>query len=100
MHLLGDGFDVMDRAQNIARVRARHQLRLLTHQRPQVLRRELQVPGLRRGRPPFECEIADFRKTDPGGDVGFVVDGRADDFGICGEGESEGLGEVGEELGG
>lgn len=99
MHLLRDGPNVMDRAQDIARMRARHQFRLFTQQRSQALRREPQVPGLRGGRPPFECEVADFGETEPGGYVGFVVDGRADDLGIYREGEGEGLGEVCEELG-
>ena len=38
-----------------------------------------------------------FGETHPRGDVGFVVDGRDDDFRIGGEVENEG--KVGEELG-
>ena len=42
--------------------------------------------------PPLELEVADLGQAYPGGDVGFMVNGRANDFGIAREGEGEGLG--------
>lgn len=77
-------------------MRTRHQFRLLAQQGSQILGRELQIGG--RG-PPFEGQVSDFCEADPGGDVGFVVDRGDYDFGVGGEGEGEGLSEVGEELG-
>ena len=95
MHLLRNGPDIMNRPQHITRVRARHQRRLFAKQGTQVFGR--QDWGFARRRPPFYSVVLEFGEADPGGNVGFVVDGGEDDVGVRGEVEDEG--EVGEELG-
>ena len=51
------------------------------------------------GGPPFDGDVrVEGRDADPGGEVGFVVEARENDFGGGGKG-GEDLGEVGEELG-
>ena len=98
MHLRRYRAHIMDRAQHITRVRTRHEDRFGRHQGPQVLGREAQIRGGGGGGgPPFQNQILGGAHAHPGGDVGFVVEGREDDFGTWGEREGEG--EVGEELG-
>jgi len=97
MHLLRYAPDIVDRAQDIARVRTGHEDRLVGHQWPQVLGRQAQIRGFAGRGPPFQDEVLRFGHPHPGGDVGFVVEGREDDLGAGAE--RKGLGEVGEELG-
>lgn len=99
VHFVRYAPDIVDRAKDVTRVCARHQLRLLAQQRSQILGRQLQIARLGGGRPPFESQIPDFGEADPGGDVGFVIDRRDYDFGVGRKREGEGLSEVGEELG-
>ena len=96
VHFVRNTPDIVDGAEDVTRVRTRHQLRLLAQQRSQILGRQLQIAGLGGGRPPFEGQVSDFGEADPGGDVGFVIDGGHNDFGVGGKREGEGLGEVGE----
>lgn len=75
VHLLRYPLDIVDRAQDIARVRARHEDRLGGHQRPEVLGREAHVREVGGGGPPFDDEVLSLGHADPGRDVGFVVEG-------------------------
>lgn len=99
MHCVRNAPDIVDRAEDVTRMRTRHQFCLVAQQRSQILRRELQIARLGRRRPPFEGQVSDLGEADPGGDVGLVIDGGDYDFGVGGKREGEGLGEVGEELG-
>ena len=99
VHLLCNPLDIMYCPQDIARMRTRHQFRLLAQQRSQVLRCKLNVTHFGGRCPPFYGKVKDFGKTDPGSNVGFVVDRGEHQFGVGRERKSQGLGEVGEELG-
>ena len=95
MHHLRNLFDIMDRPQDIARMRACHQRSLLRQQRFQILGREHWGRGgvSRRGRsdwPPLDRVVMQFGEAYPGGNVGFVVEGGDDEFGAGGDVEDEG----------
>ena len=96
VHDRGYGFDVRYPAQYVGGVGASHQAGFVRHQGLEVGGQELGVRG--GGRlPPFKIEGFLGGELDPGGDVGFVVEGGDDDLGAGRE--DEGGGEVAEELG-
>lgn len=97
MHGICDSLNVGNRAENVAGVRARDQLRLVAEQRLQRLDGVLGVGGARRRVPPLDGEVALFRKRHPGRDVRFVVVLAEDE--LAAWGQVEDLGEVAEKLG-
>jgi len=96
MHRLRDGLDVVDGAEDVGGVRAGDQFGLRRHQ---LLQDGEVHRWIRRGfgGPPFQIEVLLLGDIDPGGEVGFVVEFRADDL-VAG-GEFQGEGEVTEQLG-
>ena len=74
---------------------AGHQRRLLCQEWSQVL--GCQDEGIFGWRPPFDGVGLKLCKTDPGGDVGFVVDGGEDELGFGRK--IENLGKIIEKLG-
>lgn len=105
-HHLADPLDVMNRAENVRRVRARHQARPLAQQRPEVLggksRAEILfvvvvVDVVGRRSPPPDDQALPLGEVRPWRDVGLVVDGGEDE--LVADVEVEGGGGVAEELG-
>ena len=79
MYLLRYAPNIMNRTQHITRMRARHERRLLIEQRAEVFGREEGGGGRLGGGggggfPPFYGVVLERGETDPGGDVGFVVE--------------------------
>ena len=62
MHLTRNSPDIMNRPENIARVRTSHQLRLFRKQRPQIFSCQSERMGIGgRRRPPFHGQVLAFR---------------------------------------
>ena len=79
MHLLRYPPNIMNRTQHITRMRARHKRRLLIEQWAEVFGREERGGGWLGGGgggrfPPFYGVVLETGETEPGGDVGFVVE--------------------------
>ncbi|KAB8343011.1 hypothetical protein FH972_022605 [Carpinus fangiana] len=90
-----------DGAQDVARVGAGDEACLGGQQGLKGVGGELRVRGRGCGRlPPLELQLEVLGEGDPGGNVGFVVEGAADDLGAGREVRAQSRGEVAEELGG
>ena len=73
MHFLRDGFDGVDRAEDVAGMSAGYEFSACGEQAVEGLSVQDRVLGIR-GRPPFDDEVLSFCHADPWVDVGLMVE--------------------------